>query len=244
LACAALVTLAVLGTGCSDDGGDTTTYNRYPTESRIALLADTNYVQYDVTVTDDPEASNVDAALQSMGHKTLAFFAIDADTVAQALQDKDVLVIPELENGDLDGAISDESRSLIGLFVARGGTLVVFGEAMTRVIDLLNNTFGFSLAEGSADEPYAYSSAGASGTPFSGGTGTLPYNDGTGGLDVITLPVDGKAVYLDDTNGDAVIAVIPFEQGRIIFLGYDWYDAAPLGTQDGGWLDMLDRAVR
>jgi hypothetical protein len=239
---AALCALAVLGTGCSDEGSDDTVYNDYTSQTRIALLADTTYVAYDNT-DNAAEGSNVDAALQSLGHKTLAFFNIDPDTVSQALQDKDVLVIPELDS-DLDGAISDESRSLMGMFVATGGTMVMFGNSadLARTLDFLNNTFNFSLASGSDTVPFTRTNT--SGTPFGGGPATLADNNATYGLDVTSLPTDSTAVYTEDNNGDAIVAVIPFAEGRVIYLGWEWYDAAPLWTQDGGWNEILDKAVR
>ncbi|MBW8773348.1 MAG: hypothetical protein JF590_08685, partial [Gemmatimonadetes bacterium] len=32
--------------------------------------------------------------------------------------------------------------------------------------------------------------------------------------------------------------------GWVIWLGWDWYDAAPVGSQDGGWLDILKQINR
>ena len=31
--------------------------------------------------------------------------------------------------------------------------------------------------------------------------------------------------------------------GYILYLGWTWYDAFPTGIQDGGWLNVLDRAM-
>jgi hypothetical protein len=31
--------------------------------------------------------------------------------------------------------------------------------------------------------------------------------------------------------------------GKIVYLGYDWFDAAPIGVQDGGWSQALESAV-
>jgi hypothetical protein len=39
------------------------------------------------------------------------------------------------------------------------------------------------------------------------------------------------------------VARIPYGAGKIIYLGWDWYNAAPRGTQDEGWRFVLDRAV-
>ena len=36
---------------------------------------------------------------------------------------------------------------------------------------------------------------------------------------------------------------MPFGVGKVIYLGWDWFDAAPLGSRDDGWIDVLDRTV-
>ena len=37
---------------------------------------------------------------------------------------------------------------------------------------------------------------------------------------------------------------MPFDQGQVIFLGWDWFNALPTpGFQDGGWLTVLDNAI-
>ena len=38
-------------------------------------------------------------------------------------------------------------------------------------------------------------------------------------------------------------AIMPFGAGKVIYLGWDWFGAAPLGTVDSGWIDVLGRAV-
>jgi hypothetical protein len=240
----ALGALAVLGAGCSDDSSDETVYNNVGPETKIALLA--SYNDYDWS-DDQAESSSTDAAIQSLGHKTLAFFSIDPDTISRSLQDKDVLVIPEIFGvGDLNADISDESRSLINMFVANGGTLVTFSsDTATYEYNFLNGTFGFSLAAGTLGAPWSYNGTGAAGTPFAGGPATLEDNGfHHDSLSAASLPIDGKAIYTDATNDDAVVAAIPYGDGWIYFLGWDFARAEPIGTMDGNWLDILDRAVR
>jgi hypothetical protein len=38
--------------------------------------------------------------------------------------------------------------------------------------------------------------------------------------------------------------VIPNGSGNVILLGWDWYDAAPVGAEDGGWNAVFEAAVR
>lgn len=41
----------------------------------------------------------------------------------------------------------------------------------------------------------------------------------------------------------AAVADIPFGAGQIVYLGWDWYDGAPDGSQDNGWLKVLKSAI-
>ena len=37
--------------------------------------------------------------------------------------------------------------------------------------------------------------------------------------------------------------MLPYGAGNIIYLGWTWANAIPLGTQDDGWLEALNDAV-
>lgn len=56
-----------------------------------------------------------------------------------------------------------------------------------------------------------------------------------------SLPGSAKSIYT--TGTDTTVALIPFGSGTIAFLAYDWFNAEPVGSQDGGWLQVLDSAV-
>jgi hypothetical protein len=42
-----------------------------------------------------------------------------------------------------------------------------------------------------------------------------------------------------DASGNAVVAVIPYGSGHVVVLGWDFYAAWPLGTTDGGWVNVF-----
>ena len=67
----------------------------------------------------------------------------------------------------------------------------------------------------------------------------MPCNNGTSTL--TGLPAGALDIY--DYAGASAVSLIPLGSGTIVFLGFDWYNAAPIGTQDGGWLNVLARAV-
>src|SRR5207248_269999 len=90
--------------------------------------------------------------------------------------------------------------------------------------------------------------AAAAGTPFAGGPATLPIN--LNAVDTVltsslpssqTLPITSTVIY-QDSNGNAAVTLIKYGDGFIVILGWDWFDAQPVGTQDGGWLAVLNTA--
>ena len=68
-------------------------------------------------------------------------------------------------------------------------------------------------------------------------------NDAVYTIDPDYLPLGARVIY-QGINGGVAVAIIPRAKGAIIFLGYDWYNAAPHGSQDGGWLEILRRALQ
>ncbi len=56
------------------------------------------------------------------------------------------------------------------------------------------------------------------------------------------LPAGAVTLYSNGLGGSTVLA---FQHGRgqVIMLGWDWYNAVPNGTQDGGWLQVLNSAI-
>jgi hypothetical protein len=214
-----------------DNGTDVAAAN-----ASIALFANTSFVDY-IPGNTNAEASNVEDGLNTGDALVTTFTGTAAADFIAATATADVLVIPELESGDLSAAMAADAKAAVAAFVARGGTLLLFSPS-TNSVNLANTTFGFALATGGSAvtdlNPIA-----AAGTSFEGVTATsLPANDALSLLSAASLPHATQAVYADG-SGNAGVAQIPFGAGRLVFLGWDWFDAAPNGTQDGGWLEVL-----
>lgn len=193
---------------------------------------------------DDPglaaaESLNVQASLASLGHAVSRFEGTSAGAFQAGLAGKQVVVIPELELGDLGAALDEAAEGAIAAFVAGGGTLVKQGGGVADA-SFLDEVFGYSLTRGGSEASYPLGSP-AIGTRFQQGPGRIENPDGTSGLG--GLPVGARTIYEDEDSGRSMVTWIPFGSGTVIHLGWDWYDAAPRGTQDGGWLDVLNRAV-
>jgi Calx-beta domain len=236
----------------------------------------------------EAEGPNTVASLQSFGENVTEFTDYSADGFSAALAGKDSLVIPEEEpsleeilargpgsNGCLDGFLAEDAKAVIRSFVAAGGQLVVMGVAEDGCnLELLNDIFTFSVT--SPQEEIAVDSRGitpfvfnktpqAVGTEFQDGPATVGDNNATGIVLESSLPPGALPIYSDGAGDDAVTD-IPYGDGSITTLGYDWFNSTPpnpvlgsaptdlrtrqaqprgepTGGQDFGWQDTLRRSV-
>ncbi|HTN54531.1 MAG TPA: hypothetical protein VML50_19130 [Anaeromyxobacter sp.] len=226
-----------------------------------ALFVNTNYAQY---ASGDPtaEASNARAALVGMKIPVEEFVGTSAAEIDQAVAGKSVLVFPDQENGSLALDLDPAAAAAIEEFVDGGGTLVVLGSNQAG-LDLVNAIFGFHLTASSpspvAVEPFSLVESAATTTPFAGGPATLLVGEEVDGVLEASLPAAARVIY-EDASGDpgdptaspaipptpaaAILTEIPFFSGRVVLVGYGFHDAKPVGFIDGGWLQVLETAVR
>ncbi len=213
----------------------------------IALFADTSYVKY---APGDPvaEASNLEAALRAMGHTVRPFTGTSAAEFTAALSGRNILVIPELELGDLSQDLEPGAASAITDFVTDGGTLVVFNTSppgFCNDILLVNALFAHTISPpmGTIVGNIVKNEAQAVDTVFEDCCpATLDTLDTVKVLNSATLPSGAKPVYTDDT-GNTALAILPEGRGSVIIMGWDWQEARPVGARDGGWWSVLYRAV-
>jgi hypothetical protein len=198
--------------------------------STLNILMNGNYTDL------EQEAPNLVAAINSFGYSYSTFTDISESTFSSF--SGGTLVIPELQGDDLDAALTSGAKDAIEAFVSDGGTLLTFKPNSNDLYILLNNIFDFSLSTNSVDEPINLTTEGLSlllATPS-----TISDNDGTGSLDTTTLPPDSVTIYEGDNANQSVVTMMPYGEGKIYVLGWDWYDGAPLGSQDNGWLSVLN----
>ena len=209
----------------------------------IALFNNGSYVDW-IPGNVGSEASNLYDTLLSQGHTVFTFTGITAADFVTATAGRDVLAIPELENGDLNAALDAAARTAIATYVQGGGVLWMFGGNATNAYNLLNATFGYSISGGSTSSPCPLNNSDALGTSFEGGPIDIPTNDGTSAIVASSLPPGSLVIYEANTGpADSIVTLIPEGAGWIVFFGWDWYDGAPTGIQDGGWLEVLNRGV-
>lgn len=212
-------------------------------EKSLYIFINSDYVDYveNPGTSSGHEANNLIIYMNSASIKFTTFTDISENSWADVASKTKTIVIPEIEESDLLPDLTTGARNQINSFVNKGGNLVMFNPNNGDVIELLNTIFGFNLDTWDYDVPFNLTSAGS--TLFPGLSSTLPYNNGTSAIHSTTLPVDAVIIYEGDGSEQALVVQIPYGSGKIYILGWDWYDAAPQGSQDGGWNDLLQRIL-
>ena len=230
--------------GRIDDGGQfNKTIERVKDYAGITKTIGDNYIfvnnnfvdYYEGSTSVSDEANNLIAMFDESGIAYKKFTDIDGRTFSY-LDNMDKLIIPELDEGDLLPSLTSDARNAITDFVNGGGTLIMFEPDNGDVIDVLNELFGWSLETNGVSEPIDITEAGA--ILFPDESSDLPDLSATDSLDTSTLPVDSVSIYTDD-NDQTVVAKMPYGDGFVYVLGWDWYDAQPVGDEDGGWNHLL-----
>jgi hypothetical protein len=210
---------------------------------RVTVFTNTSFVQY-TPGNLGAEGSNLVASYQSLGHPVTEVTGITDVALSAALANARVFAIPEQEVSDVTPALNTAARTVIRNFVSAGGTLQVHTGYGGADVNLINTLFGFSVI--GAPDVSDFGRGFVTGTSFAGGPATLIYANGTWLLDSTSLPVGSQVIYGDNASGDAAVAVIPYGLGQIIYMGWDWFNAQPVGTEAGGpdWIEVMRRAAR
>jgi hypothetical protein len=185
------------------------------------------------------ESDNVQATLSGLGHSVTTFTGFAAADFTAAFSAHQVVLIPELEVADLNASLTPAARTVIANEVAGGKRLVVHGHNV-RDNFLMNAVFGLSLSDGTifgAGEAIAQTPA-AAGTAFAAGPASIAAHSAAFTISTASLPPTYKSIYAIGGN----TAVFTNATGSLVYLGWDWLNAAPLGAY-GDWALTLDAAV-
>jgi hypothetical protein len=210
----------------------------------IVLFTNTTYVDYSALTSPGytHEARNLQDTLANLPwvETVTTTTAITSTGLDAALAGKRVFVMPEQETSSLNAALTAAARTSIASFVSAGGTFVLCAPDYNGTA-LLNGVFGYTTSYASAGVA-TLNTAAAAGTPFAGGAASLSNYSATYAITSASLPAGAVKIYAD-ASGYAVVTVIPYGAGRVVVLGWDWYNAWPLGTNNGGWVNVLYAAV-
>lgn len=219
---------------CGDSSG--------PAGGPVALFTNGTIVDYDTSLSGS-EASQLEFTLKSFGLTVRQVVDFDSTALATALSGTGAFVMPE-RAGNIAPLMTEGAKTVLRRFVdSSGGVLIITPDGAG--IDLLDTLFNYALVSGpDTSERITLNAGAAAGTPFSGGPAFIWNNNGTYYFDPTSLPPGGKAIYIDGANPGGAVAYIPQGRGVVVLIGWDWWQAAPHGSQDGGWLEILRRALR
>src|SRR5262245_46088462 len=197
-----------------------------PGPVRIALFDDPAFV--DTSGGFTAESDNVQAALTSLGFTFTTFVGTTAVSWETATRAADVVIIPDLEiaTGDLQSSLNENAEQAIVDFVAAGGVLVVMGNTNGRQSGLLNAAFGFATSTNTGG-PTQLSDQGSPDSRWVQGPFDLPANNLT--VSWIAPVLDTAFVYQDPLAHVATVVAIPYGAGKIVCMGWDFFNAAPVG---------------
>ena len=191
-----------------------------------------NGAYVDAGAASNSEATNEIATLIAQGHNVTTFTGITTADINIATAGQDVLVIPELEDGNLISVLDAAAQTAIFNFVSAGGNLIIHGTYGNDAVNLLNSVFTYTLVRGAGD---------LDGLVLTGPT-ALTGQDGTYPVATASVPAGANILYINGTNTAVFDATVG--TGHVKFLAFDWFNAAPNGTQDAGWLTVLANSVR
>jgi hypothetical protein len=208
--------------------------------NQVFILTKSSLVDYTETVDEEGYEPNNLIAVMEQNSISYTKLSDTTESLFTSLKPSDVLIFPELENGDPVSLIAEESKTAINNFVSTGGTFVVFTDYNSYMEGFLNDVFEFSVEQIGGEgvgNPISITAEGTALLPMA--SVTLANNDATFALNATTFPEGSVIIYEGGNANEAVVTMIPYVDGKIYVLGWDWYDAQPIGTQDGGWNDLL-----
>jgi hypothetical protein len=235
------------------------------TAEKVALFFDGDYVDvYDDeedSETGGSEATNLDATVAGFDFDVVKIETGAAEDIESGTSGAIALLLPEPEMSSYDDAFDEDAVEAIADFVMGGGILIVFEPEYESVTGLLNDAFDTSIESTEPFEPepvdgiatpaggpggefeYSHNTEDAAGTPFETGAGTLPSLSATTPVSIESLPEGALCMY-DDGFDACALAVFESGDGMVVVMGWDWYDAQPVGEMDSGWLTALRDALR
>ena len=216
------------------------------TRGKIMLMNDRLFTRYEMGKRN-AEASNLEASLRQFGYTISASSMTELRMAYKQRASLRAVVVPELTQGDsrtLKRPVR-RMRKYIRSYVSKGGTLIMSLDepSVGRCLWILRAIFKWKLKSLDAVGRGSLNKESAQRLLLSDLPSTLPNNSDTDAIHKDSLPRSGRALYTD-ASGHAMVAVLSYRRGRVILLGWDWFNARPTGEQDGGWLALLERILR
>jgi FG-GAP-like repeat len=216
------------------DRSPSNTYRAGQPGPTLALYEDPTYTNV------QGEVATLESHLAALGRGVRTFTGTTGADWAAGLVDMEALVVPLLTSGTLIEGLDPGARAQAHAFVAAGGGLVQhqgFVSSTPGAANFLNGVFGFSLAEDGGGSASVLDAAGATGTAFAPGPASLAAVNDLDNLQGSSLPPGGHVIYGFGAQSETV-ALMPYDSGKIAYLGLDWLDGG-----DDDWHTVLGLAL-
>lgn len=180
------------------------------------------------------------------GNTIKTFVGTTQSAFASALGGANLLLIPSLDNGDLNAVMTNATRDVIRNFLNAGGGLISVGNAYDHQTAFLDNTFNYASMNDNGQTVNYYRQSGAANTAFANGPAQLSNNAYM--YPLWNLPAGANVIYTGNGYNDlenVTLATLPYgNRNPILFFGWDFSNGGPNGTQDGGWNTALALAIK
>ncbi len=193
-------------------------------------------VQYFINDADSGQTSYNENGTYTNSYTAYDFSSFHVDSsltsfsdpkLEEKLNNTSFLFMPDMESGfNLSTDLPDSAKTILAKWVNDGGVMMMTGTAGSLDTNFLNTIFSWDLTTNSGSS-WSLNAVNAKDTPFEGGPSFLSYRDATDSIGRGSVS-NFKAIYGTDDN--ATVAVIDKGQGKVIFLGYDFYAAGIAGT--------------
>lgn len=216
-------------------------------ENGVALFASGTYVS-------SSASAGMEAILNQYGVPVEKFTDLAPASLSTVLQKRAVLIFPSL-SADLAPALNPQTKRLIDTFVRDGGVLMSTCASYDpyKTMDLVNGLFGWRmnardmyLAVPVQKQPLSNALAAA----FSSAAASLEVFYATISIDKATLPSGAIPVYrvaggsYRGAENNPIVLAIPHGKGFVVQTAWNFHDAKPSGSQDGGWLSVVEAVAK
>lgn len=182
------------------------------------------------------EGPNLIADITGLGHSVSTFTGVSGAAWSTGIGGNSILVLPEMERGNLQSSLSGAAATVIQNFVNSGG-LLVQANAYPANADLPSSLFGWSLTQTGSIGSTNLIAGNAAGTPYAGGPDPLPGSNAVEGILTSSLPGSALSIYDDGSNTSVFFS--PVGAGNYAYLGFDWFEE----PTPSAWLSVLDRTL-
>ena len=192
------------------------------------------------------EASNLKASLELLGHEVKVF--TDFSSIVGA--DFDLVIIPELEKIGITQDLSPEEYNQYKNYVEEGGAIIIMGVVSgnefqgNNAIDFINEIAGINMKVGQPIlEGTCIKNKDFPGGEFIAAPDEIDNNNAVVYIQPDFFSTANVLYYNEENSSEAAVAEFNVGKGSLMYFGWGWWNASPVGSQDGGWLSLLDITI-